>query len=653
MTEHAVFAAPPPYHFALLSPYSEMASTVRNAALGINCRLTFRDVHNLDEAASIARETVAQDEPEVILSRGGTAEYIRVAVDTPVVSISMTALDLLRTLLPFRDRVSRVAFFHYKNRMPEVQNVAAALGIVIDEYMFLSRGDMVPRMLEAKAKGAQLGIGGILLPQMHEATGLDSVLIEVGEDAVWRALCEACSLADLQRGERRRLARLQTIMQTITEGILVTDEHNRLAIINPTAERLLGVKAAESLGRDVREVVPNTRMVHVLESGVPELNDIQDMGGLTIVTNRAPIIISGRATGVVCTFSEADRIRQAEHRLRGRMQSKGFTAKYRLADIVARSSYMEKLKSLAAVYAATDTTILLQGESGTGKELFAQGMHQAGKRSRGPFVAVNCAAIPESLLESELFGYEEGAFTGAKRHGKAGFFEMAHKGTLFLDEIGELPTPVQARLLRVLQEKEVVRVGGVQVIPVDLRIICATNRDLETWTTAGHFRRDLYYRLNVLPIVIPPLRERKEDIIRLAHLFLGQFMPVPIVGEDILDKQIGYSLQQHTWPGNVRELRNVMERLALSAVMFPDTSWAALLREIWPPAFPAPGDDADADSPGLEQALVRDTLKDRIRRFERDSILSLLAAHNGDHGKVAALLGISRMSLWRKLRGGN
>ncbi|MDR2945126.1 MAG: sigma 54-interacting transcriptional regulator [Candidatus Adiutrix sp.] len=639
-----------PYNFSLLSPYREMVSIVMGVASDMNCRVKVRDVFNLDEAERIALETVAEDEPEVILSRGGTAEYVRAAVDTPVVSISMTALDLLRTLLPFRRRVSRVAFFKYKEHMPEVQSVAATLGMTIDEYVFLGRADMVMRMMEAKAKGAQLGVGGVLLPQMSETTGLKSVLMEVGEDAVSRALWEACSLADLRRTERRRLDRLQTILQSITEGILVTDDHNRLVLINQTAENLMGIKAAETLGLDAREVIPNTRTAEVLKSGLPERNEIQEVSGQFIVTSRAPIISDGRPVGVVCTFSEADSIRQAEHRLRGRLQVKGFSAKYRLSAVATRSPAMEKLKSLAEVYAATGATILLEGESGTGKELFAQGIHLASKRMKGPFVAVNCAAIPESLLESELFGYEEGSFTGARRQGRAGYFEMAHRGTLFLDEIGELPLSVQARLLRVLQEKEVVRLGGAQVIPVDLRIICATNRDLEAETSAGSFRRDLFYRLNVLPLRIPPLREREGDVIHLARLFLGQFRPASGVSEDELDRQIGQALRQHQWPGNVRELRNVVERLALAADMFPEKSWAALLGDIWSPLRGRVAGEAAV--PERREAGAPASLKARTPRFEKETIQALLAENGNDQERAAALLGISRMSLWRKLRQG-
>jgi transcriptional regulator with PAS, ATPase and Fis domain len=364
-----------------------------------------------------------------------------------------------------------------------------------------------------------------------------------------------------------------------------------------------------------------------------------------IVTNRVPIVVGGRPVGVVCTFNEADRIRRAEQNLRGSLKAKGFRARYRLDDLVTRDGALLALKELAAIYAATDATVLLEGESGTGKELFAQGIHTTGSRAKGPFVPVNCAAIPESLLESELFGYEEGAFTGAKRQGKSGFFEMAHKGTLFLDEVGELPLAIQARLLRVLQEREIIRVGGARVIPVDVRIICATNRNLAGWMESGNFRPDLYYRLNVLPLRIPALRERKDDIPLLAEIFLKANLPTefPFPGEGAFG-EIASALRVHDWPGNVRELRNAMERLAIAASVQPGKPLKSILLQVWTPVtrHGLSGRNAFCAGGG--------GLKEMTRAFEREAIRALLDAHGQNQAEVAGILGISRMSLWRKIR---
>ncbi|MDR1489951.1 MAG: sigma 54-interacting transcriptional regulator, partial [Desulfovibrio sp.] len=541
-------------------------------------------------------------------------------------------------------RVRKVAFFHYRQPMPEVQLIAQVTGIGIDEFTFYTREEMVSRLIEARARGAELALGGILVIQMRDVTGLEGVLVEAGEDAVQLSIKEAFSVARVRRIEMQRRASMSTILDSVTDGILATDESNALTLMNSTAAKLLGVAMRDALGRDAREVVPNTRTADVLRSGQAELDEIQDMGGITIVTNRVPIMVGEKAVGVVCTFSEASRIQQAERHLRGSVRIKSFQARYSLDDILTRDPAMLALKDLSAMYAATDATILIEGESGTGKELFAQGIHRKSSRRKRHFVAVNCAAIPEALLESELFGYEEGAFTGARRQGKSGFFEIAHMGTLFLDEISELPLAIQARLLRVLQEREIVRVGGARVIPVDVRIICATNRNLAEWMESGNFRQDLYYRLNVLPITVPPLRRRKDDLLILAGAFLKNKLPAgyPFPDTATFARDILPILLAHDWPGNVRELRNIMERLGTTASVMPDKSLKDVLLRVWPQAV--------CEGSAREAPLESASLKSMVRHFEQQTIRRLLDERGQNHEAVARLLGISRMSLWRKLQ---
>lgn len=625
------------FAFTLISPDGNMAELTRKMVADQPCELTVYEGVSLDEAAALAVREVKERRPEVIFSRGGTADYIRSVVDVPVVSILTTALDILRTLIPLLGKVRRVAFFHYMKPMPEVQLIARILNITIDEYTFRTKDEMASRLTEAKARGAELALGGVLVIQMRDVAGLEGMLVEAGEDALQRAVSEAFAIARIRRAERQRRARMLTILDAVTNGILATNEQNELTLINPVAEKLLGVSAEKCLGLDARNVVPNTRTGEVLRSGHAELNEIQIMGETTIVTNRVPILLGGSVVGVVCTFTEASRIQLAEQHLRGSLQTKGFHARYTLRDILTRDPAMISLKKLAAIYAATDATILLEGESGTGKELFAQGIHRESTRSKNAFVAVNCAAIPESLLESELFGYEEGAFTGARRQGKSGYFEMAHKGTLFLDEISELPLSIQGRLLRVLQEREIVRVGGSRVIPVDIRIICATNRNFAEWTESGAFRQDLYYRLNVLPLAIPPLRERRGDIAALAAAFLKNELPSGITapGAEEFAQEIVPILTAHDWPGNIRELRNIMERLAIAAPIMPGKPWKDILVRVWPLA--------------QTRSKKSENLKAMTREFERETIKRLLDEHGQNHQAVAQLLGVSRMSLWRKL----
>jgi len=292
--------------------------------------------------------------------------------------------------------------------------------------------------------------------------------------------------------------------------------------------------------------------------------------------------------------------------------------------------------------------VLIRGESGTGKEMVAQSIHHASARRDFPFVAINCGAFPEALLESELFGYEEGAFTGARRGGKAGLIEAAHRGTLFLDEIGEMPLPLQSRLLRVLQEREVVRLGSTEPTRIDVRIVAATHRGLTEGIDAGEFRADLYYRLNILNIALPPLRERQPDIMPLAaELLLQAARREPRLAPRIRDasdasqvlEAVCEPLCRHEWPGNVRELQNVIERIAVE-LADPDAGalTPAVLQQIAPEIFAQP-----------QREAASLTLRQRSRRVEADEIRAALDACDGDRDRVCELLGISKTTLWRKL----
>lgn len=321
---------------------------------------------------------------------------------------------------------------------------------------------------------------------------------------------------------------------------------------------------------------------------------------------------------------------------------KGFVAKYNFDDIVTVDKYMIELKNLASLYSKTDGTILIQGESGTGKELFAQSIHNASNRCGGPFVAVNCAAIPENLLESELFGYEGGAFTGARKEGKQGLFELAHNGSIFLDEIGEIPKSLQARLLRVIQEKEIMRVGGDKIISVDIRIISTTNRNLEKQVRSGDFRQDLYYRLNVFNLKIPSLRQRKGDIALIATRLLNEFTDDSINHGEIV-KEINSLLVSYDWPGNIRELNNIMERLSLVILQSNSDNYREMLKKV----MNVP-DEEDGDNITL-RISIKNGLKDAMKEVEKNIIDTMLIKYNYDKNKVAKILKVGRSTLWRKI----
>jgi propionate catabolism operon transcriptional regulator len=400
------------------------------------------------------------------------------------------------------------------------------------------------------------------------------------------------------------------------------------------------------VGRPLLELAPD------LLDAVPDAEgeSLETVRGISYVVHRGPLVDDGVTTGTVLTFQESRAVERLDRTLRSRQRAQQFVARYRLDDLVGACPAIERVRQLVQRYAKSDATVLIRGESGTGKEMVAQSLHHLSARHDFPFVALNCGAFPEALLESELFGYEEGAFTGARRGGKAGLIEAAHRGTLFLDEIGEMPLPLQSRLLRVLQEREVVRLGSTEPTRIDVRIVAATHRALTAAVEAGEFRTDLYYRLNILNIGLPPLRERLSDILPLAAELLSQAARrEPRLAARIRTTRdalsaladISESLSRHAWPGNVRELQNVIERITVELADSDDAALTTeVLQSIAPELFERPEGAAD------DAAL---TLRQRSRRVEVDEIRAVLAGFNGDRDQACEALGISKTTLWRKL----
>lgn len=348
---------------------------------------------------------------------------------------------------------------------------------------------------------------------------------------------------------------LDAILNTVHDGIIATDCKGNIIEVNKAAKKILGVNLSvkEMIGKSVKEVFPKIKLQG--DDGEQRENMLFTFNGMHLVVNRTPIEFEKEKIGVVTAFQDVTKIQKLEHDLRKELQAKGFSSKYTIQDIVGKSERIQETLHIVKKIARTDRTVLILGENGTGKELFAHTIHDLSQRRNGPFLPVNFAGLPETLAESELFGYEEGAFTGAKKGGKPGLFELAHNGTIFLDEIGDASPTIQALLLRVLQEKQVMRVGGHRVIPISVRVVAATNRDLGELVKQGKFRQDLYYRLFVLPLRIPSLRERREDIPMLIDHFIKEYCPQETqISNDVMERLIGYQ-----WPGNVRELVSVVQ----------------------------------------------------------------------------------------------
>jgi PAS domain S-box-containing protein len=471
----------------------------------------------------------------------------------------------------------------------------------------------------------------------------------IGAVAVFRNISEVRKLAEEITDLREIQSLLEAIINATQDAISVVDSDGNGILINPAYKRLTGFSEADVLGKPATVDISQGESVHmqVLSSRSP-VKSVQLRVGPAkkdVLVDAAPILVNDQLKGSVAVIHDISDIKRLTEELdKAKQIIRTLEAKYDFKDIVAQSPEMNRVVEQARKVASTPATILLLGESGTGKELFAHAIHNSSNRKYNQFIRVNCAALTDSLLESELFGYSDGAFTGARRGGKKGLFEQSSGGTIFLDEIGEVSVNVQAKLLRVLQEKEIVRVGDTKSVPVDVRVIAATNIDLEEAVATGRFREDLYYRIRVIPLYIPPLRERREEIPALARHLLRKFNQeygrmVEDIAPDVMEH-----LRDHAWPGNIRELENVLGRAIINMRFnesvirmehLPQLKAGSLRHPV--PVTPSP-------------AIIMDgPLNDVISDFEKEYIRKVLERNKGNKTKAARELDVSLRSLYYKI----
>jgi transcriptional regulator with PAS, ATPase and Fis domain len=467
---------------ALIATYPEMSRIFLGIAKRNNI-IAYDEYASFGDALDIARKM--ESKVNIILSRGATAAYIKENIDTPVVFIPITSFDVLQAVRKLDDSVKEVALFHYDKAIYGISVIEDMFGIKIHEYRFETHEDIERNIVHVIRKGIKTIIGGQVAMRIAKENDLNGIEVSAGTDTISRAIGEAVQIVQESRKTYYQAARIEAAFNAITEGIVITDENDEIVISNTSADQLLGRHYHP--GEKFIDDSADSRYDMSKESLQANYNYLRKIRERTINTSNIPVERNGRFVGVVSTFEDVTNIQNLEQNIRQRLSEKGLNARYRFDDIHSQTGSMESIKKLAVSYAATDLTILIEGESGTGKELFAQSIHNASKRAKGPFVAINCAAIPETLLESQLFGYEDGAFSGAAKGGKPGLFELAHNGTIFLDEIGEMPIQLQTRLLRVLQEKEVMRIGGDRNIPINTRIISASNKNLMKMMREGAF----------------------------------------------------------------------------------------------------------------------------------------------------------------------
>lgn len=573
-----------------------------------------------------------------VIARGATAIALRrLLKDTPIIDLPITGYDVVRTV----DRCKKnfgayyIAVMGASNMIYGVQSIADILGVRVETYIVSTEEDAEQAVLAAKSLGINAVIGGAMAVQLARKHNLHVDLIETGKESILQALEEAIRAAKQAAQTKEVAERVKAILDYAYEGIIAVDEKGAITVFNKTAEQITNVISEEAIGKYVRDVIPNTGLLRVLATGKDELGELENISGNMVAKNRAPVKIDEKTVGAIATFQQVSKLQEFEGRIREKIYRKGLAAKYTFGDIIGKSSQLRQLIEMTQKFSRVDSNVLIIGETGTGKELISQSCHNASLRKHGPFVAVNCAALPENLLESELFGYVEGAFTGAAKGGKPGLFELAHKGTIFLDEISEIPLKLQGRLLRVLQEREIMRLGHDRMIPIDVRVISATNQDLKRLAAEGKFRLDLLYRLDVLQIAVSPLRDRQEDIMELAFHFIKLFSRKCRKNVHKINSDAQVLLRNYSWPGNVRELCNICERLVV--LSDSENILATDVSRILKPT------ETRAAAMSLQQSTIE------TKNLTISEVTEALRLTEGNKTQAAKLLGISRTTLWRKI----
>jgi transcriptional regulator, propionate catabolism operon regulatory protein len=595
-----------------------------------------------EAAAEIAAAGPGQ-RPDVVVASGSNGSYLKSRIDVPVVLVQPSGFDVMQSLARARREADLVALVTYGETPVEVRRFASAFGLDVVFASYRTVQDAEACVLDLRDRGVGAVVGPGLVNDLAARLGLVPFFV-YSRPSVRAAFDNALEVVQATWRETQRRQRLDSVLQHLRDGVVALDAQGRVEAINQRLAAVLDIDPVAAAGQPLAALAPDIAFT------LPEADgeSLETVRGVSYVVHRGPLVDNGVTTGAVLTFQESRAVERLDRTLRSRQRTPQFAARYVIDDLSGATPGIARARQLAKRYAKSDATVLIRGESGTGKELVAQGIHRESARRDFPFVAINCGAFPETLLESELFGYEDGAFTGARRGGKAGLIEAAHRGTLFLDEIGEMPLPLQSRLLRVLQEREVVRLGATEPTRVDVRVVAATHRSLAGQIEDGEFRADLYYRLNILNLAIPPLRERSADVVPLAaELLLQSARREPRVALRIRTGEaaaqvlapVGDVLARHDWPGNVRELQNVVERIVVELADTEDDALTPdVLRVIAPEVFES--------RVGGDAAL---TLRERSLNVEADEIRAALEACGGDRDRVCALLGISKTTLWRRL----
>lgn len=628
----------------IITGYDKFYPTILQCCsyLGIEPRIFQWEKASPRMVARLQESFAAHGKPEVIISRGALADMVENNFpDIINLRAEPDDIDMLQALETAKSYGNKIGVLMFMSAIRNYKLDVLKRILNLDElrfYAFQSADDIRNRIAEGKRDGMDAMVGGgTLAIRTGRQLGIPVCFAESSARSLEHALLQALTIINARKKEQHLSETFWNATTLICEGILVI-ENNRISMANHEMLHILSAGEKDVLNHLVEDLTPEyfSKELFLFLMDEMESEKVCSVCGSNYLIKKRQLVSEGQCQ-IAAVFHNIVDIQRQEQQVRAALRKKGLTATFTFSDIKGNSVIIKSLRQKASLYAATDASILISGDNGTGKELFAQSIHNASVRKNNPFVAVNCAAIPESLIESELFGYEEGSFSGAKRGGHPGLFEQAHRGTLFLDEINSLPFHIQGTLLRAIQEKEVRRIGSQKILAVDVRLISATNMNMNHLIKDGKFRSDLYYRLNVLNLSLPCLSERKEDILPLASVFLSKYSRQYHIEIPSLTKEDQSLLLQASWTGNVRELENVIHRYVIlnkcQNISIRDCMENVSLH-------------TPECSPGSEMICIA---PGTLEEMEKEIIHIFLEKNGGNKSQSANKLGISRTTLWKKI----
>ena len=576
-------------------------------------RFDVRHIIGIREALEDAVENY-----DIVVARGITAATVaRKWPSKHLIEIELTGYDILNAIIACKGRYNpkRIAIVYAETLRCDEAMLSYLTGIDIVVRKISNEIDTESAIMDSVSSGIDAFVCGRTGAAICDANGLHYASVEVGKEAIERSVIDAVTAAKTMEYERSKSVLIRQLLDDNADGEIALDADGNIIEENSIASTLIGPGLWN---------IPEWKEAL---KGHAAIEKVKIINNLPCIVRYIPVFHNDKAIGVNIIIQNSESLRESDSKIRRGLKDRGLVARYSFDDIIGESRKFRDMVDKARRFSLVQSSILITGETGTGKELFAHSIHAASPRASEPFVAVNCAALPGNLLESELFGYVEGAFSGAVRGGKAGLFEIADRGTIFLDEIGEIPLDVQSKLLRVLQEKEIRRLGDTRMRHVDVRIIAATNVDIRKKVRDGAFRSDLYYRLSILDLQLAPLRERGNDILLLSDVFLSRYAEKEGRRKPSLSSEAEELLLSYPWPGNIRELRNICEKII---VLFD-------------------GDIISGDD--IRSIIIVDD--GSIGASSDISIESLALSGIVKKGALAKELGMSRTTLWRKLKVSN